>query len=61
MVILNLNIMKNKPISIMADNLSISRSHMTSHIYQLVDDGLLRKVPDEKDRKNNKSCHDSRG
>jgi DNA-binding MarR family transcriptional regulator len=24
---------------------------MTSHIYQLVDDGLLRKVPDEKDRR----------
>jgi len=51
MVILNSKYYENKPISVMADNLSISRSHMTSHIYQLVDDGLLRKVPDEKDRR----------
>lgn len=51
MVILNSKYYENKPISVMADNLSISRSHMTSHIDQLVDDGLLRKVPDEKDRR----------
>ncbi len=51
MVILNSKYYENQPISVMADKLSISRSHMTGHIDQLVDDGLLRKVSDEKDRR----------
>ena len=42
---------ENQPISVLADKLSISRSHMTAHIDQLVKAGLLKKVPDENDRR----------
>ena len=42
---------EGQPLSILADRLSISRSHMTSIIDQLVDEGLLLKVPDKKDRR----------
>jgi DNA-binding MarR family transcriptional regulator len=51
MVIINSKYYENQPISVMADKLSISRSHMTGHIDQLVKDGLLRKVPDKNDRR----------
>jgi DNA-binding MarR family transcriptional regulator len=51
MVIINSKYYENQPISVMADKLSISRSHMTGHIDQLVKEGLLRKVPDKKDRR----------
>lgn len=51
MVIINSKYYENQPISVMADKLSISRSHMTGHIDQLVKDGLLKKVPDTKDRR----------
>ncbi len=51
MVIINSKYYENQPISVMADKLSISRSHMTSHIDQLVKDGLLKKVQDNKDRR----------
>ncbi len=51
MVIINSKYYENQPISVMADKLSISRSHMTGHIDQLVKDGLLKKVPDQKDRR----------
>lgn len=59
MVILNSKYYENQPISVMADKLSISRSHMTGHIDQLVDDGLLRKVSDEKGSKNYKDYHNA--
>ena len=51
MVIINSKYYENQPISVMADKLSISGSHMTGHIDQLVKDGLLKKVPDQKDRR----------
>ena len=51
MIILNSKYYENQPISVMADKLEISRSHMTGHIDQLVEEGLLRKVPDENDRR----------
>jgi DNA-binding MarR family transcriptional regulator len=51
MIIINSKYYENQPISVMADKLSISRSHMTSHIDQLVKEGLLKKVPDNKDRR----------
>jgi len=51
MIIINSRYYENQPISVMADKLSISRSHMTSHIDQLVKEGLLKKVPDNKDRR----------
>ncbi len=50
-VILNSKYYENQPISVMADKLSISRSHMTGHIDQLVKEGLLNKVPDKNDRR----------
>ena len=51
MIIINSKFYENQPISVMADKLSISRSHMTGHIDQLVKEGLLKKVPDNKDRR----------
>ncbi len=51
MIIINSKFYENQPISVMADKLSISRSHMTGHIDQLVKEGLLEKVPDKKDRR----------
>jgi DNA-binding MarR family transcriptional regulator len=51
MIIINSKYYENQPISVMADKLSISRSHMTGHIDQLVKEGLLKKVPDNKDRR----------
>ncbi len=51
MIILNSKYYENQPISVMADKLEISRSHMTGHIDQLVKEGLLRKLPDENDRR----------
>ena len=51
MIIINSKYYENQPISVMADKLSISRSHMTGHIDQLVKEGLLKKIPDNKDRR----------
>lgn len=51
MIIINSKYYENQPISVMADKLSISRSHMTGHIDQLVKEGLLQKVQDNKDRR----------
>lgn len=51
MVILNSKYYENQPISLMADKLSISRSHMTGHIDQLVKEGIFYKIRDENDRR----------
>ena len=51
MIIINSKYYENQPISVIADKLSISRSHMTGHIDQLVKEGLLKKVPDNNDRR----------
>jgi DNA-binding MarR family transcriptional regulator len=39
------------PISVIGDMLYISRPNMTSHIDKLVSDGMVERIPDEKDRR----------
>ena len=39
------------PISVIGDTLYISRPNMTSHIDKLVKDGMVKRIPDEKDRR----------
>jgi DNA-binding MarR family transcriptional regulator len=39
------------PISVIGDILYISRPNMTSHIDKLVKDGMVERIPDEKDRR----------
>lgn len=39
------------PISVIGDILFISRPNMTSHIDKLVKDGMVERIPDEKDRR----------
>lgn len=39
------------PISVIGDILYISRPNMTSHIDKLVSDGMVERLPDEKDRR----------
>ena len=54
MVILNSKYFENQPISRMADNLSISRTHVTAVMDQLEKEGLLKRLPDESDRRINR-------
>ena len=51
MVILNSKYFENQPISRMADNLSISRTHVTAVMDQLEKEGLLKRLPDKNDRR----------
>jgi DNA-binding MarR family transcriptional regulator len=39
------------PISVIGDILFISRPNMTSHIDKLFNDGMVERIPDEKDRR----------
>ena len=50
-ILLSSKYYEGQPISVLADRLSISRSHMTTIIDQLVEEDLLLKVPDKKDRR----------
>ncbi len=61
MVILNSKYFENQPISRMADNLSISRTHVTAVMDQLEKEGLLKRLPDEKDRRINRVVVTSEG
>ena len=51
LVILNSKYFENQPISRMADNLSISRTHVTAVMDQLEKEGLLKRLPDKNDRR----------
>lgn len=61
MVILNSKHFENQPISRMADNLSVSRTHVTAILDQLEKEGLLKRLPDEKDRRINRVIVTSKG
>lgn len=51
LMILNTSYYENQPISVIAEQLNISRSHMTAQIDRLVKEDLVERIPDKNDRR----------